>query len=129
GYQPEGHKGHPVEHGVFENQPDGRVQRSRISEPFEERRAQQGGRPKGLPHRHVNAKKPDGYRNGTDRASHHALDNRVSVHGVASLCVTWVTADASTSANAEIGRAFPSSPRVAAAVGGGEFTTPRVFDN
>ena len=84
-HESEGHKGRPVEQGVLENYPDRRVQGGRISEPFEQCRAQQCRSPKGPPHRHVYAKKPDGYRNGTDRASNHALNNRVSVHEVVSL--------------------------------------------
>jgi len=84
-HEPEGHKGHPVEHGVLENQPDRDVQRSRISEPLEDCRAQQGGRPKGLSHRRIYAKEPNGYCNGADRASNHSLDNRVFLHRVVSL--------------------------------------------
>src|SRR5215472_5624245 len=111
GYQPEGHKGHPVEQGVLENHPGRGMQRRRISEPFEHCRSQQGGRSKGLPHRHVNTEKPDGDCDRTQRASDHAFDNPVLVHGIVSLPRRVVTAAPSTSANARIARAFRWPPR------------------
>jgi len=129
-HEPEDHKGHPVEHGVLENHTGRGAQRSWISEPFENVAPNRAGVRKGLPHRRVNAKEPDGYRNGADSPSNHALGPIVCLCMESfPSCVTWVTADAPTSANAQIGersdrhRECQLGTKLAQSVSNGERTT------